>query len=76
MYIASDLLIFSFGFTMLKFISCYSDGLLLDDQCGVIKINVNHNNIPPQTNEAPFEVDWTPEGNETSKGSFFLSLLV
>ncbi|XP_048067175.1 uncharacterized protein LOC125280578 isoform X2 [Megalobrama amblycephala] len=67
MYIASDLLIFSFGFTMLKFISCYSDGSILDDQCGVIKINVNHFNIPPQTTEAPFEVDWTAEGNESRK---------
>lgn len=76
MYIASYLLIFSFGFTMLKFISCYSDGSLLDDQCGIIKINVNHDNTPPQTTEAPFEVDWTAEGNESRKGSFSLSLLV
>lgn len=72
MYIASGLLFFSFGFTMLKFISCYSDGSLLEDQCHVA--NINHN-LLPQTNEAPFEVDWTPEGNETSKGSFSLSLL-
>lgn len=73
MYIASDLLIFSFGFTMLKFISCYSDGSLLDNQCGANNININHNNLPPQTSEAPFEVYWTPEENETSKGIFSLS---
>ncbi|ROI46687.1 hypothetical protein DPX16_7805 [Anabarilius grahami] len=55
---------------MLKFISCYSDGSFLDDQCDVIKISINHNNQPPQTTEAPFEVDWTPEENETSKVTF------
>ncbi|XP_051759362.1 uncharacterized protein LOC127517566 isoform X2 [Ctenopharyngodon idella] len=70
MYNAGGLLIFSFGFTMLKFISCYSNGLLLVDQCNVIKIDINHSGLPPQTSEAPFEVDWTPEGNETSKVTF------
>ncbi len=40
MYNACGLLFLSFGFTMLKFISCYSDGFLLESECQ--GMNVNH----------------------------------
>ncbi|XP_073724390.1 putative ferric-chelate reductase 1 [Misgurnus anguillicaudatus] len=46
-----------FGFVMVKFITCYSDGTLLTDECQ--GMNVNHDGIAAQTTESPFTV--TPE---------------
>ncbi|XP_065104095.2 ferric-chelate reductase 1-like [Paramisgurnus dabryanus] len=46
-----------FGFVMVKFITCYSDGTLLADYCQ--GMNINHDGIAAQTTEAPFTV--TPE---------------
>ncbi|XP_073725182.1 uncharacterized protein [Misgurnus anguillicaudatus] len=45
-----------FGFVMVKFITCYSDGTLLDTECQ--GMNVNHG-AAAQTTESPFTV--TPE---------------
>ncbi|XP_077080539.1 uncharacterized protein LOC143732940 [Siphateles boraxobius] len=52
MYIARGLLILSFG-SMLKFISCYSDGSLLEDQCQEMNIH----DVPEQDTESPFKVE-------------------
>ncbi|XDV49177.1 hypothetical protein PO909_018478 [Leuciscus waleckii] len=68
MYIARGLLILSFG-SMLRFISCYSDGGLLEDQCqdmNIIHTDVNDVPLSPQATESPFKVE--PE-NVTLKDS-------
>ncbi|XP_051964361.1 uncharacterized protein LOC127630691 isoform X48 [Xyrauchen texanus] len=47
------------GVTMLQFITCYSDGSLLEDECSGMNINhVDENDvqISPQTSETPFKV--------------------
>nr|XP_055024442.1 uncharacterized protein LOC129414412 isoform X2 [Misgurnus anguillicaudatus] len=46
-----------FGFVMVKFITCYSDGTLLTDECQ--GMNINHDGTAAQTTESPFTV--TPE---------------
>ncbi|XP_067270036.1 putative ferric-chelate reductase 1 isoform X1 [Pseudorasbora parva] len=50
----SSLFILSFGFILLKFISCYSSGSFDGDQCR--EMNVSHGNYPPQNTEPPFNV--------------------
>lgn len=59
MYIARGLLILSFG-SMLKFISCYSDGGSLADQCkgmNILHTDADDVQIPEQDTEAPFKVE-------------------
>lgn len=77
MYIARGLLILSFG-SMLRFISCYSDGGLLEDYCQ--EMNINHDGSA-QATESPFKVEpesvtLTETATISGRLSLSLSLLV
>ncbi|XP_058641759.1 uncharacterized protein LOC131546287 isoform X2 [Onychostoma macrolepis] len=53
MYNTCGLLFLSFGFTMLKIISCYSGGAQLESECQ--EMNINHG-VPQQNTEAPYKI--------------------
>ncbi|XP_051524875.1 uncharacterized protein LOC127424097 isoform X43 [Myxocyprinus asiaticus] len=56
---ADCLLFLLCGATMLQFITCYSDGSILEDECSGMNINhldENDVKIPAQTTETPFKI--------------------
>ncbi|XP_050974175.1 uncharacterized protein LOC127170342 isoform X2 [Labeo rohita] len=73
MYNACGLLFLSFGFTMLKFITCYSDGNLLESECRRMDISGGHG-VPAQNTEAPFKIE--PENKTVTLSEVGTSITV
>ncbi|XP_042618006.1 uncharacterized protein LOC122145915 isoform X2 [Cyprinus carpio] len=71
MYNSCGLLFLSFGFTMLEFITCDSDGSLLAGECQ--RMDINHGK-PAQNGEAPFKIE--PEYKEVTDSELGKNIIV